>query len=109
MKGTADIDLVVYINGLSSIRNLERKRGDLLEALKEEIDDYEWDDDIECIKTSKFSVSYRLGDHEVDILPAFDVLEGNYRYLGLLSPLDLYFLFTSLDRTPARINSQYVC
>ena len=76
VRDSADIDLVVYVNGLNSIRQLSRKKRLLLEALKERAARYpDWSEEIEEDKTTRFSVSFSHGEHEVDILPASDVLK----------------------------------
>ena len=77
VRDSADIDLVVYVNGLNSIRQLSRKRRPLLEVLKERAERYpDWSGEIEEDKTTRFSVSFNYGEHEVDVLPASDILES---------------------------------
>ena len=79
MRESADIDLVVFFNGLSSIQDLQRIRKSVFDLIEDFIKDYEpWQDRIEKKKRTRFSVSYFLDGHEVDILPAFDLTSCEY-------------------------------
>ena len=79
MRGSADIDLVVFFNGLSSIQDLERIREWVFDHIEDYIKDYRpWQSRIRPKKRTTFSVSYFLDDHEVDILPAFDLTSCGY-------------------------------
>ncbi|PVD20450.1 hypothetical protein C0Q70_18606 [Pomacea canaliculata] len=75
-KGTAvrnrvDIDLVVFVNGLTSIDHLETARPELLADLEETL---RQSARIQPISRTRFSLKYNWNDIEVDILPAVDVL-----------------------------------
>ena len=76
MRGSADIDLVVFFNGLSSIEDLEASREHLLNELKEKVQSYKpWRGRIELEDSTKFSLCYTLDGQEIDILPAFDIIK----------------------------------
>ena len=76
MRGSADIDLVVFFNGLSSIQDLQNSRRRLLGKLEEVVENYRpWRGRIVFKSRSPYFVSYVLdGQKVVDILPAFDIL-----------------------------------
>ena len=75
VRGSADIDLVVFLNGLSSIQDLQNSRRRLLGELEEEVESYRpWRGRIVLESRSPYSLSYALDGQEVDILPAFDIL-----------------------------------
>ena len=79
MRGSADIDLVVFFNGLSSIQDLEGIRESVFDHIEKYIKDYgPWQGRIAPKKRTRFSVSNFLGGHEVDILPAFDLTSCQY-------------------------------
>lgn len=77
-KGTSvddsDIDLVVYFNGIHNIEDLKQARPILLHLIKAEITK-SFQGPITLKTESRKSVSYSLGKgSDVDILPAFDVV-----------------------------------
>lgn len=79
MRESADIDLVVFFNGLSSIQDLESIRESVFDLIENYIKDYgPWHRRIRPKKRTRFSVSYFLDGHEVDILPAFDLTSCEY-------------------------------
>ena len=75
MRGSADIDLVVFFNGLGEMKKLMQKRRQLLNELKAKVDSYEpWRGRVELRKMLYF-LSYNLEGMSLDILPAFDVFK----------------------------------
>ena len=77
MRGSADIDLVVFFNGLSSISDLEASRKHLLDLLKEKVQSYgPWRGRIALQNRTLFSLCYTLDGQEIDILPACDIIKG---------------------------------
>lgn len=71
VRDLADIDLVVFVNGLTSIDDLKEEREDLLEDLEDHL---RTTAKISPEKSSKYSLTYDWHDIKVDILPAVDVL-----------------------------------
>lgn len=85
MRGSADIDLVVFFNGLSSIDDLVSIREWVLNHVETNIAGYRpWQGRIARKKRTRFSVSYVLDGHKVDILPAFDLTSEYFRALVTL-------------------------
>ena len=85
MRGSADIDLVVFFNGLSSIQDLKASRRHLLDKLEGKVKSYEpWRGRIEQDNRTNFSLSYILDGQEIDVLPACDILS---EYGGVLGKL----------------------
>ncbi|XP_025086254.1 2'-5'-oligoadenylate synthase 1-like [Pomacea canaliculata] len=82
VRDLADIDLVVFINGLTSIADLQANRGRLLNDLEQKVKNVLG---ISPVKRTQYSLSFNWNGHKVDILPAFDLLS---RYGG--SPADIY-------------------
>ena len=75
MRGSADIDLVVFLNGLSSIQDLQDSRPGLLDELEKKVENYmPWRGRIVLQDRTRFSLCYTLDGQEVDVLPAFDIL-----------------------------------
>nr|KAG5693113.1 hypothetical protein BaRGS_014063 [Batillaria attramentaria] len=77
VRGTADIDLVVFVNGIKNITQLGKKsRRKLLQALDSTVRNYpQWRGRLREKKRSRFSRSYYFDGNEVDILPTIDILE----------------------------------
>ncbi|KAK7108806.1 2'-5'-oligoadenylate synthase 1A-like [Littorina saxatilis] len=72
VRGSADIDLVMYLNNVSDIYTLIRLREPVLDRLQEAITIYSpWQRRISFKKRTPFSVTYILDGNEVDLLPAF--------------------------------------
>nr|KAG5693107.1 hypothetical protein BaRGS_014057 [Batillaria attramentaria] len=85
VRDTADIDLVVYVDGVTTIKELKRARPGILNHLKERVEEYgPWKGKIELKKQTKYALSYKYGNHDVDILPALNVK----RHIG--SPAQIY-------------------
>ena len=77
MRGSADIDLVVFFNGLGKMRKLMQTRPQLLDELKAKVDSYEpWRGRVKLRKMMLYFLSYNLEGMTLDILPAFDVVKG---------------------------------
>ena len=77
MRGSADIDLVVFFNGLGKMKKLMQTRPQLLDELKAKVDSYQpWRGRVELKKRTSYFLSYILDGEELDILPAFDVVKG---------------------------------
>lgn len=75
-KGTAvreraDIDLVVFVNGLRSIADLQAARGELLDRIQAKVDEML---QIKARTRTKYSLSFEWQGNDVDILPAFNLL-----------------------------------
>lgn len=79
-KGTAtedsDIDLIVFFNGVESIRDLMGKRDVLFRLIKTELDRGLSDDEISWQPGTVWAVKCKLRGIDVDILPAFDVVSA---------------------------------
>ena len=79
---------MVYFNGIASIEQLNQIRPALLKQIKKQVDEYtDWRPAVVTLdKVKRYLVKYFLtkgsGEdkvtHEVDILPAFDVLKRKY-------------------------------
>ena len=77
MRGSADIDLVVFFNGLGGMKKLMKTRRQLLDELNAKVNSYEpWRGRVELRKKTSYFLSYILEGEELDILPAFDVVKG---------------------------------
>ncbi|KAK7114853.1 hypothetical protein V1264_000842 [Littorina saxatilis] len=102
VRGSPDIDLVVFLNGITSIENLVDKRKELLETLEETVSSYgPWRGRIKLEKRTPFFLCYTLDGQEVDILPACDVLarEG--------SPSNVYRKMASYPKGKEKGAQQY--
>ncbi|PVD35120.1 hypothetical protein C0Q70_06401 [Pomacea canaliculata] len=77
VRGRADIDLVVIINGLNSVEDLKANRVQLLESLKQKLKN-SLGIEPENLKVNKYmySLTYKWNGIEVDILPAVDILSA---------------------------------
>ena len=76
MRGSADIDLVVFFNGLSSIEDLQANRKYLLDLLEEKVQSYgPWRGRIALENRTLFSLCYTLDGQEIDILPACNIIQ----------------------------------
>lgn len=77
VRGTADIDLVVIFNNISSIEDLKATRATLLADLKQRVlNSYSprtAEERVKFEKESKFSLTCVINGEKLDILPAFDV------------------------------------
>ena len=77
MRGSADIDLVVFFNGLGEIKKLMQKCRQLLNELEAKVDSYEpWRGRVKLRQKMLYFLSYNLEGMTLDILPAFDVVKG---------------------------------
>ncbi|KAL8609119.1 hypothetical protein ACOMHN_046725 [Nucella lapillus] len=74
VRGSADIDLVVILNGLRTISDLVEQRPHLLGRLEKAVNGYlPWRGNVELKDKTSFSLCYLLNGEEVDILPALDI------------------------------------
>ena len=81
MRGSADIDLVVFLNGLSSIQDLQYSRPGLLNKLEKKVKNYmPWRGRIVLQDHTPFSLRYILDGQQVDVLLAFDILSEHVEF-----------------------------
>ncbi|KAL8609120.1 hypothetical protein ACOMHN_046726 [Nucella lapillus] len=74
VRDSADIDLVVILNGLRTISDLVAQRPPLLRRLEKAVDGYSpWRGKVQLQDKTRYSLCYLLNGQEVDILPAMDI------------------------------------
>ncbi|XP_046576012.1 2'-5'-oligoadenylate synthase 2-like [Haliotis rubra] len=82
--GKSDVDMVVFINDVSSVQHLQDSMKYILDTLKETLDT-QWSQfagSLKYIRDTSHGIQYQLGCgksshvHDVDILPAFNILEA---------------------------------
>nr|KAG5693114.1 hypothetical protein BaRGS_014064 [Batillaria attramentaria] len=86
IKGSADIDLVVFFNGLPTVDDLKRELPNLLQIIQDEVKDHsEWKGRVKQVKVTPYSVTFTLDGQKVDILPASEAIRRD-----LKSPTKIY-------------------
>ena len=75
VRDSADVNLVVFLNGLTGIRDLETARPRLLRELENQVRRHSWRSGQVMLGASKkygsgFSVALTLDGEDMDILPA---------------------------------------
>ncbi|XP_076449880.1 2'-5'-oligoadenylate synthase 2-like isoform X2 [Babylonia areolata] len=89
VRGSADIDLVVVLNGLSGVSDLVKNRRFLLDRLHQEATRYKaWRGTVVLKEQTPFSLCYTLNGQEMDVLPALNAercVEHLYREMRVYS------------------------
>ena len=95
MRGSSDIDLVVFVNGLEDIKDLQRERKKLLKRIRQKVEREKWPT-VSKPTIKKYGICCKIKEHTVDILPAFDAVESEYRILSF--SFFLFYLFVRFFR-----------
>lgn len=77
IRGGADIDLVVYFNGLSTMNDLKSKRPQLLKDLEQKISEIRlWTGRVRLQGKTPYALAYTFDGEQMDILPGFDIVKA---------------------------------
>ncbi|KAK7114560.1 2'-5'-oligoadenylate synthase 1A-like [Littorina saxatilis] len=108
-RGIADIELVVFLDGLSSVHDLITARAKLLDHLQEVVKGYDhWRSGLKLKERTTLYLSYVLYGHELTILPGFDIMSHVKRKERVVREIDAVAQYKSIEFVSQQFSASVV-